>query len=64
MEQEGIKNLITEEELMDLFGISRNVLYGLRTKHKLPYYYISKGSRLYSEKDIMLWLNGRKRLLE
>lgn len=58
-----LKNLITEEELMELFGISKNVLYGLRTKYRLPYYHISKGSRIYSETDIMSWLNERKRVL-
>jgi hypothetical protein len=34
---EGIQNLITEKELLDLFGVSKRVLSDLRHKRGLPF---------------------------
>ena len=62
-EQVTIKNVITEDELIDLFGISKANLDDLRYNYKLPFYKINKLSRVYLEQDVIDWLVPRKQVL-
>ena len=61
-ENPTIENLITEKDLAELFGISKNALDQLRYDG-LPYLKVNTRSRLYLESDIMAWLLSRKMVL-
>jgi len=60
-ENPKIQNLITEDELKELFGISKPTLSRLRLEEGLPYLRISMTRRLYLESDVIDWLIGRRR---
>lgn len=57
---EGVSNLITEDELRELFGISKNVLGNLRRDQQLPFLMITRLKRLYLESSVMAWLKARE----
>ncbi len=60
---EGVENLITESELLELFGVSKNVLGRLRREQRLPFLQITRTKRLYLESSTMAWLKARKMVL-
>lgn len=60
---EGIQNLITEKELLDLFGVSKRVLSDLRHKRGLPFLAVSRYTRLYLESSLMEWLKDSETVL-
>jgi len=62
MEKENpkIENLITESDLCELLGCSKNELSRLRQQEGLPYLRVNRKRRLYLESDIMEWLISRR----
>jgi len=61
--QETLQNVLTEEELKKLLGLTKNQLAELRTNGQMPFLKINRTSRLYLESDLMTWLRGRKVVL-
>ena len=54
----SFQSIITESNLCDLLGISKNVLSGLREKG-LPHILVGKGKRIYLEPDVLQWLRSK-----
>lgn len=59
----GLKNLLTEETLLKLFGISKETLDYLRQEKNLPFIKITNNSRLYLEPTLMKWLQEHEKTL-
>jgi len=61
---EGLKNILTEIELMELLGLKKSQMAALRLEKRLPFLRISKTSRLYLESDIVFdWLKKQSTVL-
>ena len=60
---EGLKNILTETELLELLGLKKSQLANLRLGKKLPFLKISKTSRLYLESDVFDWLKKQSTVL-
>jgi len=60
---EGLKNILTEIELMELLGLKKSQMAALRLEKRLPFLRISKTSRLYLESDIFDWLKKQSTVL-
>jgi hypothetical protein len=54
---------LTEDEVLDMFGVSKATLANLRYKQKLPFIETAKTSRLYPEVELKQWLSGRIKVL-
>ena len=60
---EGLKNILTESELMELLGLKKSQMAALRLEKRLPFLRISKTSRLYLESDVFDWLKKQSTVL-
>jgi transcriptional regulator with XRE-family HTH domain len=60
---EGVENLLTEKELLDLFGVSKSTLSNLRRNQRLPFLQVTRIKRLYLESALMAWLRTRSMVL-
>ena len=60
---EGLKNILTEIELMELLGLKKSQMAALRLEKRLPFLRISKTSRLYLESDVFNWLKKQSTVL-
>ena len=58
--RESLQNILTEKEVMDLTGLTKNQLAILRTEEHLPFLKVNRNCRLYLESDLVGWLKGRK----
>jgi len=58
-----LDDILTEEEVQGLFGVSKNVLSRLRREQKLPFLRVTNVRRLFSASDVTEWLYGRKKTL-
>ena len=58
-----INELLTEKELLALFGIKKESLDYLRREQQLPFLKIGNTTRLYHQRSIMNWLMGRETVL-
>ena len=57
MEQlERLEDFIAEGTLLELFGVTKGVLLGLRTRRGLPFIRLGKYKRLYRERSLVQWL--------
>ena len=52
----GFQEIIAEEDLLKLLGISKSVLDHLRRKRGFPYISLTKFDRVYYEDDVVEWL--------
>jgi len=59
----GFQEIIKEEDLLNLLGISKKTLSYLRNKRGLPFIELTRYERTYYEDDVVEWLkkNSRKR---
>jgi len=59
----GFQEIIKEEDLLNLLGISKKTLAYLRNKRGLPFIELTRYERTYYEDDVVEWLqkNSRKR---
>lgn len=67
MGNENLKNMddiITEQELLNLTGLSRNGLDDLRQKHQLPFCRITSRNRVYIVKDVLNFIASRRVVLD
>lgn len=60
MDEKRLSNLITESDLCELLGVSKDALGSLRNKDGLPYLKVNQNSRVYFEQDVMNWLLSRR----
>lgn len=51
-----LKEVILEEEILEILGISDSVLRTLREKRGLPFVQLAAGRRVYIEESVRDWL--------
>ena len=56
----NLEHFLIEQDVQNLFGVSKKQLGDLRTKEGLPYIRISRTRRVYCEPDIISWLLKRR----
>ena len=58
-----LEKLLTESEILELFGISKATLSRLRNEAQLPFCKITQQRRLYFVDSIEEWLKNREKVL-
>ena len=48
-----LKNVLTEQDLLDLLGLTKRQVSDLRRNKKLPFIKVNQNARLYFEDDII-----------
>ncbi len=59
-----LESILTEPQLMKQFQFTKVLLSHLRNYEKLPFLRVNRSVRLYSERDIVEWLNSRRTVME
>mgnify|MGYP000688788164 CR=1 FL=1 len=62
-QHDTISELLTEKELLELFGIKKESLDYLRREKHLPFLKVGATTRLYHQRSIMKWLMDREVIL-
>ena len=62
-QHDTISELLTEKELLELFGIKKESLDYLRREKRLPFLKVGTTTRLYHQRSIMKWLMAREVVL-
>jgi hypothetical protein len=62
-QHDTISDLLTEPELLELFGVKKPQLDYLRREKQLPFLRVGTKTRLYHQRSIMEWLMGRETIL-
>ena len=58
--RETLQNVLTEKEVENLLGLTKNQLSTLRNEERLPFLKVNRNCRLYLESDLVDWLKARK----
>lgn len=58
--KQDLENIITEDELIELFGLRKQAIASLRYNEGLPYIKVNTRSRLYYVPDLMEWMLSRR----
>ncbi len=61
--QDTLQNILTEEEVLKLTGLTKSQLADCRTRKQLPFLRINQKSRLYLERDLVAWLKDQRMVL-
>ncbi len=61
--QETLQNILTEEEVQKLTGLTKPQLADCRNRKQLPFLKISSTCRLYREADLVEWLKTLRTVL-
>ena len=61
--QDTLQNILTEEEVLKLTGLTKNQLADCRNKKQMPFLRINQNCRLYLERDVVSWLKGLRTVL-
>ena len=56
----SVDDILTEPELLSLFGIKKPTLDTLRWEHGLPYCRVTRTARLYLLEDLFMFLEKRR----
>lgn len=59
-QQLGFDNVISEEGLMKLLGVSKLTLQNLREYKGLPHIPVERGINVYLEPDVTAWLQSQR----
>ena len=62
-QHDTINELLTEKELLELFGIKKESLDYLRREKHLPFLKVGTTTRLYHQRSVMKWLIARETIL-
>ena len=58
-----LKNVLTEQDLLDLLGLTKTQVSDLRLKKGLPFIKVNQNSRLYFEDDIIQFFYSSRVIL-
>jgi|GEM_PF-1373056 len=58
-----LKEVMTEKEVLDLFGFKKEFLDRLRREEGLPFCQITTQKRLYLSRDVVRWVAERRKVL-
>ena len=61
--QDTLQNVLTEEEILKLTGLTKAQLADCRNDRGLPFLKINKNCRLYLERDVVAWMKGLRTVL-
>lgn len=61
--QDTLQNILTEDEILKLTGLTKNQLADCRNDRGLPFLKINKNCRLYRERSVVEWLKGLETVL-
>ena len=64
MENLRIENVLTENDVCELFGMNKDGISRLRREKKLPFVKVTDRSRVYLEPDIMGWLETHRIVID
>ena len=59
-----LKNVLTEQDLLDLLGLTKTQVSDLRLKKGLPFIKVNQNSRLYFEDDIIQFFYKSRVILD
>lgn len=59
----NLNEIMTEQEVIDLTGLTKGALANLRNNKKLPFCPITSRVRIYMVADIVDYISGRRRIL-
>ena len=59
----SLDSILTENEVLDLFGMKKTALDSLRRNHQLPFCAVTTFNRIYFVSDILDWLKSRRKVL-
>ena len=62
-QSQSLELILTEKEVLDLFGIKKSALDSLRRKAQLPFCKVTNNNRVYFVADIISWLKKRRKVL-
>ena len=60
---ETLQNILTENEIEDLTGLSKRQLDVCRREKQLPFLKVNQNCRLYLEADVVNWLKAQRTVL-
>ena len=60
---ETLQNILTEEEVKQLTGLSKGQLDVCRREKRLPFLKVNQNCRLYLESDVVQWLKSQRTVL-
>jgi len=58
-----LENILTEEEILKLTGLTKSQLGELRNNQGLPFLKINRNNRLYLERDVVDWFIAQRTVL-
>lgn len=58
--RDSLQNILTEEEVLKLTGLTKPQLSGCRTSKGLPFLRINQNCRLYLESDLVDWFKSQR----
>lgn len=58
-----VEDVLTEQEVLDLLGVKKSQLSGLRGNRRFPFVRISMTARLYLVPDVLRWLEDNRMVL-
>jgi hypothetical protein len=60
---ETLQQIVTEQEILELTGLTRDQLDACRRERGLPFLQVGRNQRLYLEPDLMTWLKSQRVVL-
>ncbi len=62
-QSDTLQNILTEEEILKLTGLTKGQLSDIRNSRGFPFLKINRNSRLYLERDVVEWFTQQKVVL-
>ena len=62
-QESPLSAVLTEKELLDMFGFKKEFLDNLRRNHQFPFCKISERVRFYLVEDVFNYIKGRRLIL-
>jgi hypothetical protein len=56
----SVDDILTEQEVLNLFGVKKPTLDNLRYEHGLPFCRVTRTARLYLMEDIFMFLEQQR----
>ncbi len=58
--EETLENVVPEKEVMEILGVTKNILSRLRHEKYLPFIPVTRKSRVYLESSLMQWVRDNE----
>jgi hypothetical protein len=64
LKPKSVDDILTEQELLDLLGVTKSKLTDLRCRHKLPFCRVSLRHRIYLVSDVLDFIVSKRIVLD